>query len=89
MKTDLDLLRHMLGVGSHIPKNSWGYRNYFASAREGKDYEGLKRLEAHNLVRCYDVNPDIFKETIGFSATLAGCHAIGLKPAQIKRAFQP
>ena len=27
---DIENLRHMLGIGSHIKKRQWGYRNHFA-----------------------------------------------------------
>ncbi|MDA8152035.1 MAG: hypothetical protein ACYCVT_07210 [Acidithiobacillus ferrooxidans] len=47
--TDRDNLRHMLGIGSHIKKRQWGYRNHFAPA--GVDLQSMERLESAGLVR--------------------------------------
>lgn len=80
---DMDNLRHMLGVGSHISKRSWGYRNYFNAGEGHAAMPSLLRLEAAGLVVR---NPARLEY---WYATEAGCKAIGLTPAQIKKVFAP
>ena len=81
--TDRDNLRHMLGIGSHIKKRQWGYRNHFAPA--GVDLQSMERLESAGLVR----KGRPYEDTHYYHATEAGCVAAGLNPAQIKKAMQP
>lgn len=69
--TDMNNLRHMLGVGSHIPKKQWGYRNYFNAGEGHFDMPSLKRLEAAGLV-FRGRRPEYWH------ATEAGYAAIGL-----------
>lgn len=45
--TDLENLRHMVGVGKHTPRNRWGYRNYFAAGQD--DTASMERLVAYGL----------------------------------------
>jgi hypothetical protein len=47
---DMEILRHMLGIGSHIRKRDWGFRNYFNAGEGHSDMPSLKRLEAAGLV---------------------------------------
>jgi hypothetical protein len=47
---DMNILRHMLGVGSHIRKRDWGFRNYFNAEDGHFDMPALKRLEAAGLI---------------------------------------
>lgn len=76
--TDMVNLRHMLGIGSHIKKRQWGYRNHFAPG--GADIQSMERLESAGLVR----KGRPYEETYYYHATEAGCRAAGLKPYQIR-----
>lgn len=78
---DMEILRHMLGMRMDKAKRDWGYRNYFNSCEGHSDMPSLLRLEAAGLIKrsTSDVNY--------WHATEAGCKAIGLNAAQIKRAF--
>ena len=73
--TDMDNLRHMLGVGSHINKRDWCYRNYFNAG--GKDLESMQRLVAAGLAERY--MPEYWR------ATESGMKAIGLDAKQIAK----
>lgn len=79
---DMKILRHTLGVGSHIHKRDWGHRNYFNAEPGHHAYSSLLRLQASGLLK-QGSRPDYFH------ATEAGCKAIGLTPAQIKKVFAP
>lgn len=74
---DMDILRHTLGVGSHIPKRDWGYRNYFNAGDGHGDMPSLLRLCASGLMR--RVNPEYWM------ATEAGMRAIAMTAKQMKR----
>lgn len=77
---DMEILRHMLGVGSHIPKKQWAYRNYFNAEDGHGDMPSLLRLQADGLV---------LKGRPGYwHASEAGCRAIGLNERQIKKAME-
>jgi predicted mannosyl-3-phosphoglycerate phosphatase (HAD superfamily) len=78
---DMNNLRHMLGVGSHIPKRDWGYRNYFNAGPGHHDMPSLERLVAAGLVEQF--------RTEYFRATDAGMRAIGLTAKQIEKAKAP
>lgn len=80
--TDMNNLRHMLGIGSHIKKRQWGYRNHFAPG--GSDIQSMERLEEAGLVQ----KGRPYEETHYYHATEAGCVAAGLKPVQIKKAME-
>lgn len=68
---DMNNLRHMLGVGSHIPKRDWGARNYFNAGDGHSDMPSLLRLEAAGLIE---------RGRPGYwHATDAGYDAIALK----------
>jgi hypothetical protein len=80
---DLDNLKHMLGIGSHIPKRQWGSRNSFSCGED--DLPSLRRLEAAGFVQHLN---SCLVETTGapyFVATLAGMEWAGLSKAAIKR----
>lgn len=79
-------LRHMLGAGSEIPKANHGYRNRFCAEVGGPDHADLREMEAAGLV----VAGGLINDGKGqfFHATLAGCKAIGLSRAAIKRALE-
>lgn len=85
-RDDLELVRHMLGVGSHIKKRDWGYRNYFAASDGGSDREALHRLVARGLVVLgRKASPEMGGHSY-FHATEAGMDAIGLTSAQKRKA---
>ncbi len=79
---DMDNLRHMLGIGSHIKKRQWGYRNHFAPGVS--DVQSMERLESAGLVR----KGQLYQDSHFYHATEAGCVAAGLKPVQIKKAME-
>ena len=79
---DLDNLRHMLGVRSHIPRRQWGYRNFFAASET--QIAQMERLVAAGYARKGIVSGSLTY----YHVTEAGCHAIGLHKAAIKRAFE-
>lgn len=80
-----DHLRHMLGAGSHIPRGSRGYRNYFCASVGGYDHIVMQEMEAAGLVRAaHTINQG---KSQYFVATLAGCQAIGLGKAATRRAL--
>lgn len=81
LDVDMENLRHMLGIGSHIKKTRWGYRNHFAPA--GNDVQSMERLEQAGLV--YKGHP--YSDTCMYHANESGCKAAGLKPAQIRNAL--
>lgn len=83
---DKNILRHMLGANSDTRKSNWGYRNYFCACLSGTDYDSLAKMEKLEIVkRGQTINGG---KNVYFFATLAGCKAIGLHKAAIKRAFE-
>jgi hypothetical protein len=78
---DMNNLRHMLGVGSHIPKRDWGFRNYFNAGPGHSDMPSLERLVAAGLAEQF--RPEYWR------ATIAGMKAIGMTDKQIKKAVKP
>lgn len=76
---DMNNLRHMLGMGSHIPQKDWGSRNYFNAGEGHSDMPSLLRLIAAGLV--VRGQPDYFH------ATRAGCEAVALPASKIKKAL--
>lgn len=82
-KRQAEILTHMLGAGDHIPRGRRGYRNYYCTSVGD---ETLCEMEKAGLVvagRTINDGRDQY-----FYATLAGCKAIGLSKAAIKRAFE-
>ena len=79
-------LRHMLGVGDHIAKRSWGYRNRFCAAVGGDDQKKLQAMQRAGLV----VSGARINEgrNVFYWATKFGCEAIGLTQTVIKRVFE-
>ncbi len=78
---DMENLRHMLGVGRHIPKRQWGFRNYYAPS--AGDMPSMRRLEAAGLVR----RGRPYEDAYYFHATEAGCMAAGLYGKQQQNAL--
>lgn len=79
-------LIHMLGVGNHIAKSQRGYRNYFCAGIGCTDEAQMMEMERLGLVRRgHKINDgqDVF-----YHATEAGMDAIGMTPAQKKRAME-
>lgn len=79
---DIDKLRHMLGAVPHLPKSSYGLRNYFAAGTNQQI--SMRRLRDAGLVTEGGASGDL----VYFHATLAGCNEIGLSKAAIKRALE-
>lgn len=77
---DMNNLRHMLGIGRHIPKKQWGFRNYFAAAIS--DMPSMTRLELAGLVR----RGRPYEDAYYFHATEVGCVAAGLNGKQMREA---
>ena len=70
---DMNNLRHMLGIGSHVTRKNWGFRNYFDSGES--DMPSMLRLEAAGLVERGSVG------TV-FHATKEGRAAVALDERQ-------
>ena len=73
---DMDNLRHMLGIGSHISKRDWGYRNHFDAG--ACDLPSMLRLKDLGLVE------QAGRGTV-YYATEAGRAAVGLSETQYQR----
>ena len=80
-EVDLDKLRHMVGMGRHIRRGSWGYRNHYAAS--GDATPAMLRLLAAGFV----VQGGEYGESHFYHATAAGCAAIGMSKAATKRAL--
>lgn len=84
-KKQRDYLTHMLGAESHISKRYWGYRNYYCAEVGGKEESDWNEMAMVGLVRRgFTINEGA---SVYFFATAAGMDAIGLKPAQKRRAL--
>ncbi len=81
---DMSNLKHMLGVGSHINKRNWGFRNHFLPG--GTDIESMERLESEGFVCKGNLHNG--SQVCFYHATLNGCLAAGLKPYQIRNAME-
>jgi hypothetical protein len=79
---DPENLRHMLGIGKHIPKKDWGYRNYFAAGIV--DTESMERLVSIG----YCIRGLKRYGCQYYHATRLGCVAVGLNKPGIKRALK-
>jgi hypothetical protein len=80
-----ETLTHMLGAGSHIPKEQHGCRNQFCASLGSEDHMSMLQMEAVGLVvKGRRLNGDMQF----FYATEAGCKAIGLSKAATKRALE-
>lgn len=84
---DIENLRHMLGAGSHIPKNQHGYRNYFCSTtlENDDDYQSMVRMERLKYVTKGGLINNGQAQI--FHATLLGCKAIRLTREETQRAL--
>lgn len=80
-ENELEILRHMVGAKSHIPKRNWGYRNYFAASDCQKN--DLKNLLSDGLITEGKKRGDL---TFYFCTKL-GCEAIGPSKAATQRAL--
>lgn len=83
---DKEIMRHTLGIGSHIRKSSWGYRNHFIAGPGHHAMGSLERLCAAGLM---DVRP--FPNALPhadrcYFVTSAGADLLALTKAQRKRA---
>lgn len=91
MTTTLDqrhaeILTHMLGAGPDVAKKRHGYRNRFCAEVAGGDHATLSEMAAAGLVKAGRLINDGRDQY--FHATIAGCEAIGLDRAAIKRAME-
>jgi hypothetical protein len=78
-------LIHMLGAGSHIPEEQHGCRNQFCASLGSEDHISMLQMEvAGFVVKGRRLNGDMQF----FYATKAGCEAVGLGKAAIKRALE-
>lgn len=84
-KEQREYLTHMLGAERHIPKPTWGFRNYFCAGVGTNDEAELMKMAELGLVRRGRTIND--GDSVYFHATETGMDAIGLKPAQKKRAM--
>lgn len=75
----MEILRHMLGVGNHIPKRDWYSRNYFNSSDGGPDNDVLSWLESQGLV--------IRGRPQYWHVTKTGAKAIGMSERDIAKHF--
>ena len=82
-----DHLRHMLGATEDTPRKRHGYRNRFcADIGDGQDYRDMLEMERAGLVKAGRQINGFTSQY--FHATVAGCQAIGLGQAAIKRAME-
>lgn len=80
---DMDNLQHMLGVGLHKKKSTWGYRNYFAAG--AGSLASMERLVSAGYV----TRGRTADSMTYYHATEAGMDAIGLSKAAKRRAMEP
>jgi hypothetical protein len=75
-------MRHMLGIGNHIPKSQWGYRNHYAvSHNDAKTLESMAHLVEMGMVSGGSATATMQY----FHCTVEGCKAAGLSKAGIRR----
>lgn len=82
----INLLQHTLGAGTRYRKSQHGFRNLFCAGVDSDDDRTFQEMVSHGLARQGPLIND--GDSRIYHATLAGCHAIGLHKAAIKRAFQ-
>jgi hypothetical protein len=82
-ESDVEHLRHMLGMREGTRRAYWGTRNHFAAG--GRDIDSMERLRANGLVVIFR-HPDLLCPQPIYRATRAGAERAGLHPAGIKRA---
>lgn len=85
-KKQAEDLHHMLGAVSNVKKSNWGYRNHYCAGVGSEDEVSFTEMEKAGLVTRGRVIND--GDSVFFYATEAGMDAIGLKPAQKKRAME-
>jgi len=79
---ELGHLQHMLGVGIHISKRNWGYRNYFcASPEQEKEFLNLMRNGFVQIGK----RDNLY---VYYHATELGCVVVGLNKKQTNRALR-
>lgn len=85
-KKQTEDLHHMLCAVSNVKKSNWGYRNHYCAGVGSEDEASFTEMEKAGLVARGRVIND--GDSVFFHATEAGMDAIGLKPAQKKRAME-
>lgn len=81
----LDLLRHTLGARPEQRKANHGYRNRFCASVGSAHWLQFVAMADSGLAETGSLINEGKQQF--FSATVAGCKAIGLSRAAIKRAF--
>lgn len=79
----MNILTHMLGVGDHVPKKQWGYRNHYCARAGSPEEAELMELVGLDLV---EKGAERLTSTY-FHCTELGCKAAGLSKAAILRVF--
>ena len=80
-------LRHMLGAEpGRYPKKRWGFRNHYCGVPCGDP--DLDALCAIGLAKRASDAPAGMGEYSVYVATRAGCEAVGMSKAAIKRCFE-
>lgn len=80
------LLTHTLGAGPHVRKSRHGYRNGFCATIGTPAHDAWEEMVSHGLAeRGGTINSG---KNRYYRATVAGCKAIGLGKAAIKRAME-
>ncbi len=82
----IDLLRHTLGARPEQRKADHGYRNKFCASVGSSHWLHFVAMVDAGLATAGGMINDGKQQF--FSATVAGCEAIGLSPSAIKRAFE-
>jgi len=82
----LDLLRHTLGARPEQRKINHGYRNRFCASVGSAHWLQFVAMADAGLAETGSLINEGKQQF--FSATVAGCKAIGLSRAAIKRAFE-
>ncbi|MFM0165663.1 hypothetical protein PQR39_35175 [Paraburkholderia sediminicola] len=72
-----EIIKHMLGMGSKN-RQEWGARNYFASYRDGTEFQTLKDMERAGLVKHTQTSPSGMHY---YAATDNGLAAVGMRRA--------
>ncbi|AMV31747.1 hypothetical protein VN12_06470 [Pirellula sp. SH-Sr6A] len=80
------LLTHTLGAGARVRKSKHGYRNHFCAVIGTPTCDVWEEMVSYGLAeRGGEINNSTNRY---YRATEAGCKAIGLSKAAIKRAFE-
>jgi DNA-binding PadR family transcriptional regulator len=73
----VEIIKHMLGMGSSR-RQSWGTRNYFATYKDGTEFQTLQDMQRAGLVKETQVSPSGMHY---YAATDKGLTAVGMRRA--------